>query len=297
MPDAARSAPSRSLPGRRVLAAGATTLLVLSIAVIAGLASDPTGGTPVIFVSRISSVIDDVATRAGGVWWSYAFLLGAVAAFNPCGFALLPAYLGLYLDDRRDGSSFVSRAGRSLQVAGTVAAAFALLFGVMGAVFSIGASVIVPSLAWAGLAVGVVLILVGGLTLAGRPIGQTLPQRLAGQLGRGANQPGIRGYAAFGLAYGVASLGCTLPLFLGLIGTATAAGGGSAAVIAFTLYGAGMAVVLGMLTVAAGMVSFGVLARMRTLTRFVSGLSAVLLLLSGAYVVYYWLSAGRLLFA
>jgi len=57
-----------------------------------------------------------------------------------------------------------------------------------------------------------------------------------------------------------------------------------------------MAAVLGVLTVAAGIVSFGVLARMRTVTHFVSGLGAALLLLSGAYVVYYWLSAGRLLF-
>jgi cytochrome c-type biogenesis protein len=183
-----------------------------------------------------------------------------------------------------------------VQVAATVAAAFAVLFGVMGAVFSIGAWVIVPSLPWAGLAVGVVLILVGGITLAGRPIGQSLPQRLAGRLGRGANERGSRGYAAFGLAYGVASPGCTLPLFLGLIGTATAAGGRAAAVVAFALYGAGMAAVLGVLTVAAGIVNFGVLARMRTVTRFVSGLGAALLLVSGAYVVYYWLSAGRLLF-
>jgi hypothetical protein len=58
-----------------------------------------------------------------------------------------------------------------------------------------------------------------------------------------------------------------------------------------------MASVLGALTVAAGVVSFGFLGRVRSVVRFGSGLGAVLLLLSGAYVVYYWLSAGRLLFA
>lgn len=290
------AAPSRSLPHRRALIAGATTLAVLAVAVIAGLTSSPTGGAPVIFVSRVSSTIGDAATRAGGgFWWSYAFLLGAVAAFNPCGFALLPAYLGLYLSDERGGSGLASRARRSLTVAAAVAVAFAALFGVMGAVFSLGASVIVPSLPWAGLAVGVVLILLGGMTLAGRQIGRNLPQRVAGRLGKGANRPGTRGYAAFGLAYGAASLGCTLPLFLSLVGTAIAAGGQWAAVVAFVLYGSGMAAVLGVLTVAAGVVSFGVLSRVRTVTRVVSGLSAALLLLSGAYVVYYWLSAGRLL--
>jgi len=44
------------------------TLLVLSVAVVAGLTSPTTGGTPVIFVERISSAISNVGSRAGGVW-------------------------------------------------------------------------------------------------------------------------------------------------------------------------------------------------------------------------------------
>src|SRR6266542_3600508 len=100
MASAAEGAPTR----RRVLLAGAVTLLVLAVAVIAGLASPTTGGTPVIFVDRVSSEISGWASRAGEVWWAYAFALGAVAAFNPCGFAMLPAYLGLYLRDGVAGS-------------------------------------------------------------------------------------------------------------------------------------------------------------------------------------------------
>ena len=227
---------TRSLFGLRVVVAAMTTLVVLAIAVVAGLVASPDGGAPVIFVNRISSAIGEVATGTGsGFWWSYAFLLGGVAAFNPCGFALLPAYLGLYLSDESGGSGLAARAGRSLAVAGVVAVAFTAMFGAMGAIFSIGSSAIVRSLPWAGLAVGVVLILVGGMTLAGRPIGQRLPHRLADRLGKGAGEKGTRGYAAFGLAYGVASLGCTLPLFLGLMGTATAAAGTWAAVLAFAL--------------------------------------------------------------
>jgi cytochrome c-type biogenesis protein len=287
----------RSRFGRRVVMAATTTLVILAIAVIAGLVSSPDGGAPVIFVNRVSSAIGDIATRAGGFWWSYAFLLGGVAAFNPCGFALLPAYLGLYLSDDSGRSGLSSRLGRSLAVAAAVAVAFTGLFGLMGAVFSIGSSAIVRSLPWAGLAVGVLLILTGGMTLAGRPFGGGLPRRLADRIGRGAGERGTRGYVAFGLAYGVASLGCTLPLFLGLMGTATAAGGRWGAVMAFALYGAGMATVLGVLTIAAGMVSFRALARARAMTRSVTALSAALLLLSGAYVTYYWLSAGRLLLA
>jgi hypothetical protein len=81
------------------------------------------------------------------------------------------------------------------------------------------------------------------------------------------------------------------------MGTATAAGDRWAAVLAFALYGAGMAAVLGVLTIVAGTVSFGAFTRVRAMTRSVSGVSAALLLLAGAYVTYYWLSAGRLLLA
>lgn len=282
----------------RVSVAAMITLALLTTAVVAGLVASPDGGAPVIFVNRLSSAIGETVTQAGGaLWWTYAFVLGAIAAFNPCGFALLPAYLGLYLGDQGGGSGVLPRARRSLTVAAVVAVTFTALFGAMGAVFSLASSAIVRVLPWAGLAVGVVLVLVGGLILAGSSIGGSLPHRLADRFGRSAGEGGTRGYAAFGLAYGIASLGCTLPLFMALMGTAVAAGGRLAAVIAFALYGAGMAAVLGVLTLAAGMATVGAVRRVRSVTRFVSVLSAALLLLSGAFVIYYWLSAGRLLLA
>jgi len=283
---------------RRTVLAATVTLLVLSVAVVAGLTSPTTGGTPVIFVERISSAIGGLTSAAGtNVWWVYAFLLGVVAAFNPCGFALLPAYLGLYLNEGNTGKSFAARTRRSLAVSAVVAVAFTLLFGVTGALFSLASSLIVRLLPWVGLGVGVLLIIAGGMSLGGRSLSVDTAQQVASKVGRDATSSGTRGYAAFGLAYGLASLGCALPLFLALLGTAVAGGGTWSAVVAFALYGVGMATTLGVLTVAAGVVSFGILARLRVVGRFVSGLGAVLLLASGAYVVYYWLTAGRFLLA
>jgi cytochrome c-type biogenesis protein len=280
----------------RTVLAIAVTLLVLAVAVIAGLTSPTTGGTPVIFVERISSAISNAATRAGEVWWVYAFALGAVAAFNPCGFALVPAYLGLYLRDDLTRTGLGARVSRSVAVAVVVGASFTALFGAVGAVFEVGSAPIVRSLPWIGLGVGLLLIVTGGLALSGRHIAPSLPQRVAASIGRGAGVTGLRGYAAFGLAYGAASLGCTLPLFLALMGTAAASSRlYGATVIAFVSYGVGMAAALGVLTVVAGVVSLGILERLRGFVWIVTTLSAALLLLSGAYVVYYWLTAGRLL--
>jgi cytochrome c-type biogenesis protein len=282
---------------RRIWAAVATTVAVLALVVTGGLLSSPDGGTPVLFVERISSATSGLTSGAGAAWWVYAFLLGVVAAFNPCGFALLPAYLGLYLKDQNAGTSLASRARRSLAVSVAMAGAFTVLFGVTGAVFSLASSLIVRLLPWVGLGVGIFLIVAGGVGLGGRPLSFVSAEQLASTVGRRAIRSGTRGYAAFGLAYGLASLGCALPLFLALVGTAVAAGGEGSAVVAFALYGIGMATTIGALTLVAGILSFGILARVRAVGRFVSQLGSLLLLLTGAYVVYYWLTAGRFLFA
>src|SRR6266516_932663 len=145
-------------------------------AVSAGLLAPADGGAPVIFVDRVSSAISGVAAGAGtSVWWVYAFLLGVVAGVNPCGFALLPAYLGLYLNDGKAGESVAARARRSLAVSLVVAGTFTALFGAAGAVFSAGSWFIVRSLPWAGLGVGVLLIVAGGVLLAGGAIGSSVP--------------------------------------------------------------------------------------------------------------------------
>jgi cytochrome c-type biogenesis protein len=133
------------------------------------------------------------------------------------------------------------------------------------------------------------------MSLGGKILTFDAAQEVAAKVGRDASAQSTHGYTAFGLAYGLASLGCALPLFLALVGTAVAVGGIGSAVVAFALYGVGMAVTFGVLTVLAGIVSFEILARVRSVGRFLSGLGSALLLLSGAYVVYYWLTAGRFL--
>jgi len=249
-----------------------------------------------MFVERLSSAVGGLTSIAGAeAWWAYALLLGVVAAFNPCGFALLPAYLGLYLNDDRVGASVPARVRRSLALSAAVAGSFTVLFGAVGAVFSLASALIVPLLPWLGLGVGAVLVVVGGLALGGRPLVFGRAERAADRLGRSAARPGARGYAAFGFAYGVASLGCALPPFLALVVTAMAAGGPVSALSAFALYGIGMAASLGVISLAAGLLRLGIVARVRTAGRYFGTLGAVLLMLSGAYVVYYWLATGRAL--
>jgi cytochrome c-type biogenesis protein len=282
-------------PARTWLAAG-LTVAVLGLAVAAGVLATSVASGPLIFVetlsARISGVLLSLGTKAP---LGYAFVAGMVASVNPCGFVLLPAYLGLYLGDDRGSLGGRRPIGRALAVSVTVTASFVLLFGLAGIIASLAASAVTSALAWIGAAVGVGLILLGGVLASGRELNVPLGPRAAHHLKTAARTRSIGGYAAYGTAYGLASLGCTLPIFLGVVGTSLQFHGMADAVAQFVLFGIGMGTVLASLTILTAWFGEGLVARVRSLARHIGWVSAVLLWLAGAYVVYYWLIAIRLL--
>ena len=83
----------------------------------------------------------------------YAFGAGMIAAVNPCGFAMLPAYLSLYLGAKEDDfaqRSPATRTLRALLVGGVVSLGFVILFGLAGIVISAGGNALrgaMPTLA------------------------------------------------------------------------------------------------------------------------------------------------------
>ena len=96
------------------------------------------------------------------------------------------------------------------------------------------------------------------------------------------------------MGYGLASLGCTLPVFLAVVGTSLQLHGPADAIWQFVLFGIGMGTVLAVLTIATAWFGDGLIRRARTLGRYIGWASAVLLWPAGAYIVYYWLTAIRL---
>jgi cytochrome c biogenesis protein CcdA len=281
-------------PARTWLAAGLTAA-VLGLAVVAGVLATSVASGPLIFVETLSARISGVLLSLGArAPFGYALVAGMVASVNPCGFVLLPAYLGLYLGDER-GVSGRRPVGRAIVVSVTVTASFVLLFGLAGIIASLAASAVTPALPWIGATVGAGLILLGGFLASGRELDVPLGPRAAHHLKTAARSRGIGGYAAYGVAYGLASLGCTLPVFLGVVGTSLQLHGMAGAVAQFVLFGIGMGAVLASLTILTAWFGEGLVTRMRSLAPYIGWVSAVILWLAGAYVVYYWLIAIRLL--
>lgn len=142
--------------------------------------------------------------------------------------------------------------------------------------------------------VGLGLILAGAYRIAGGPIHTSAGQRLAARLAPGTGG-GQGRYFLFGLAYGAASLSCTLPIFLAVVGSSLTSSGVLGSARDFVLFGLGMATVVAGLTL--GMVVFQATAlrRIRGLGRIVDPIGTLMLLAAGSYVIFYWLTLGGLL--
>ena len=282
-------------PSARIWLAAGVSAALLGMAVAAGVRISPTAPGPLIVVETLSASISGVLLLAGAkLPVGYALVAGMVAAVNPCGFVLLPAYLGYYLGDGRGRAGVRGQLGRALLVSCTVTASFALLFGLAGILAGLAASALSSSLPWIGTAVGVGLILLAGMLASGRELTASVAPRMAGHLRTATRNRSLGGYAAYGTAYGLTSLGCTLPVFLGVVGTSLQLHGLADAVGQFVLFGIGMGTVLAVLTIATAWSGDGLLRRAQLLRRHISWASAVLLWLAGAYIVYYWLTAVRL---
>jgi cytochrome c-type biogenesis protein len=209
---------------------------------------------------------------------STAFAAGMVATVNPCGFAMLPAYLGFFLGD--DSGRRADRAG---VVAMSVASGFLVVFTVSGALISFGLRLVVDAIPWMALAVGVGLVIAGVAQLGGKRILPSVPG-----VSRARKKNSVGGMFVFGVSYAIASLSCTLPIFLSLVGGIVSADSLSTSVLAFAAYGLGMATAVTGITfiVAGGQKSL--IGRIRLLSRHLDNISGVVMTLAGGFIVWYW---------
>ncbi len=194
--------------------------LALAIEVAAALLTRaPTAG--------VNELVEGASSASSGFFgglgqilpFGFAFAAGMAAAVNPCGFAMLPAYLGLLVGEQagvRTGTS--ARLGRALLVAAIVTGGFVVLFAAVGLLIGLGARFLVGVFPWIGLGVGLALIAVAAYRLYGGALYSAVAERLGARLHQ-AGETGVRGYLLFGLSYGIASLSCTLPIFLAVVGS------------------------------------------------------------------------------
>jgi cytochrome c biogenesis protein CcdA len=214
---------------------------------------------------------------------AYAFGVGMVAAFNPCGFAMLPAYLSYFLG--LEGATHPDErasAVRALAVGLAATAGFLVVFAILGIALKGSLDTIQERLPWVTIVVGLGLVVLGGWFLSGRDLTLPVPKPARGPDGRE-----LWSVFVFGVSYALVSLSCTIPTFLIAVTATFEESNLLSGVAVFVAYGLGMGLVLMVLTMAIALARQGLVRNLRQVLPYVQRVSGGLLVLAGLYVAYY----------
>lgn len=227
---------------------------------------------------------------------AYALLLGMVAAFNPCGFALLPAYITVIVTGSADSTHprpVALRRAVGFGLAMTlgfmmVFTAFGLLFG--AASLSLQGSIL-PYSSYVTIAIGVALTWLGVMmTLRGELRGPGLRVQLR------APRTTFWSQVAYGASFAIASLSCTIGLFLAVVSQALLATNPLGAVLPFVTYGVGMGASVATVSLLAALAGSTVARSLRGGTPLLMRIGGVLMTAAGLYVVAFGLAEVLLRF-
>ena len=218
--------------------------------------------------------------------FAYSFLLGVLAAVNPCGFVLLPTYLLYYLgaDPGAPGTRPAALA-RALKVGTSVSAGFVSLFIVVGSITRLFTDAVSRNAKYVSLAIGIGLVVMGIRMLSGWK-----PRIVTPQIGTNRDRT-LRGMFVFGVAYAVASIGCTIGFLVSVILGSVGRHGYVSGVLSLVLYGLGMGLLVTSLTVAMALARNGFVGFLRRGLRWFDTASAVVVTLTGLYLSWYWYGA------
>jgi cytochrome c-type biogenesis protein len=242
-----------------------------------------------VFSSPLTGAISAQGFRSGGSV-ALALSAGVIAAFNPCGFAMLPAYMSYYVGTTTNLTvlhgepepTFARRLLKATQVGSTVALGFVTVFGVLGVLFSSLLSRVIDYVSYISMAVGLVLVGIGIAMLRG-----FAPKINALKVSKSKSGSGLAAMYVYGLSYAVVSLSCGFAGFATTVVAASRTKSFLSSMLVYLSYSLGMALVLITLTIAVAFAQQAMVRGMRKILPYVDRVSGVLLILGGFYISYY----------
>ncbi|BAN04162.1 cytochrome c biogenesis CcdA family protein [Ilumatobacter coccineus] len=213
------------------------------------------------------------------------FVAGMLAAVNPCGFILLPTYLMYFLGLQGSDEKLTQRETlrRALKVSGALSLGFMAVFIVAAGLANYFTSWLTENAKYATGFFGVALLVLGAAMLFGYKLPFMNPQRLQGE-----KDQTVKSMFIYGVAYAVASLGCTIGFFISAVFATSRSGGVLTGLRNGVAYGVGMAVLVGGLTVALAFANTGLVSFIRKGLQYMDRIAAAFVLLSGVYLLWYF---------
>ncbi|RMH79451.1 MAG: cytochrome c biogenesis protein CcdA, partial [Actinomyces sp.] len=230
---------------------------------------------------------------------AFPFSIGLVAAFNPCGFAMLPAYLSYFMgldggeaDRSGDPAALLRNVVRAILVGLVLTAGFMVVFGTVGVLVNtvISQGFIFERVPYATVVFGVALIPLGIAMVAGFNPTIRLPK-----LNRGTGDRQLSSMFMFGVSYAIVSLSCTAPLFLTQVVGSFTSDGWVEGTATFLAYAAGMGAVITFLTLSLALARANVARNLRRVLPHITRISGVLLVAAGGYLITYGVWEIRIL--
>ncbi len=216
---------------------------------------------------------------------AFPFTLGLVAAFNPCGFAMLPVYVGFFLGKDGEGQDNVARnILRALKVGGVLTLGFVAVFGAFGVLLKtlFDSFPILEYVPWVTLGLGILLVPLGIAMIMGYELKINTPR-----MQKGGDSGELLSMFLFGVSYAVVSLGCTIGLFIPNVIDVFNRDGWFDGVAVFLAYAIGMGAVIMTLTLAMALAKTSIATNMRKILPLVNRISGVLMMFAGIYLAIY----------
>ena len=222
---------------------------------------------------------------------SFSFVSGMLATVNPCGFVMLPVYISMFLSSKEKDvkkSNFVIKFLNIFQISISLGLGFLIIFGAVGLAVTGGLLFIQPILSWLSILIGFFLVGLGIYTFSGKNLYFSFPQKLSYKINISQDSK-FKNFFLYGLSYGIASISCTLPLFIALISNAINSGGLTNGIKQFISYSLGMTSVILIITLFASFIKNFSLLKKTSLTKFYQYPAGLIITLVGMYLIIYWI--------
>lgn len=231
--------------------------------------------------------------------FSLAFSAGLISFMNPCGFALLPVYVAYYFkNENLEKNSFPKRIFFSLLLGLMVSLGFAVVFSAIGILVSYFGRGLLQYVGWFNLLVGLILVIVGFIYLFNlkAKIHINKITNFGQELKSNKLKNKHLSFFVYGIGFAIASLGCTLPIFLLVVTTALKSAGFLNGLMIFLIYAAGMSIFMVLFSLAVAVSKTFMEKALNKLIPYIYRLGSIIVIIAGFYLIYNQIAFGRLLF-
>lgn len=216
--------------------------------------------------------------------YALSLFAGIASFFSPCSFPMLPGYMAYYFGIGKKGTGY----RKAIAGGGSAALGIMAVYMISGAALLYFASLVAPYIPAVGLVVGIVLIILGILLFT--PLQYDSLLRPFSALKKSFRIKKEHGFAlklfGYGIAYGGAAMGCTVPVFLAVIVSAMAASL-LTGIIALIIYSLSAALLMIAVTLIMALGENKAIEFLKRNTERIKTGSALLLIAVGIYLIWY----------